>query len=107
MIERDNENRDTQLSTINEADEEELVKRELWEHPEVLELVLEQKKRKCTRSGLVVVIIGAILIALSLLFKTGANSIDGFIAGVGVIVILVGILRILIGFIRPIVPSQM
>jgi len=42
MLEREN---DEQLNTIKEAEAEELVKRELWEHPEVLELVVERKKR--------------------------------------------------------------
>lgn len=107
MIKEEYEYKDEQLHITNEADTEELSKRELWEHPEVLELVLEQKKRKCTRSGLLVVIIGVILIASSLLLKTGAHSIEGFIAGVGVIVIIAGILRILIGLIRPVGPSQM
>jgi hypothetical protein len=47
------------------------------------------------------------LIAPSFVLKTGAHSIEGFIAEVGVIVIVAGILRILIGLIRPVGPSQM
>lgn len=107
MLERENEESDEQLHTIKEADAEELVKRELWEHPEVLELAVERKKRKFTKSGFVLMIIGLIMMAPGLMLHTRANSIEGFIAGVGVFVILVGILRILIGLIRPIVPSQM
>jgi hypothetical protein len=107
MLERENEESDAQLNTIKEADAEELAKRELWEHPEVLEFVVERKKRKFTRNGLVWILIGLVMIAPSIMLKTGANSVAGLIAGIGVFVILVGILRILIGLIRPIVPSQL
>ena len=107
MIDSENEANVTQLNEIKEVDEEELLKRELWEHPDVLELVVERKKRKFTRSGLLAMVIGVILIASGLLLNTGTNSIEGLIVGVGVLVELVGILRILIGLIKPIVPSQM
>jgi hypothetical protein len=96
-----------QLPARKEAGTEELLKRELWEHPEVLELVVERKKRKFIRSGLLVMLIGVILITSGHFLNTGANSIDGWIVGVGVIVELVGLLRLLIGLIRPLVPSQM
>jgi hypothetical protein len=86
---------------------EELVKRELVEHPEVLEKVEERKKRKFIRSGLLVMLFGAVLIAFGLLLYSSAYSIGGFIVGVGVIVVIVGFLRILIGLIKPIVPSQL
>jgi hypothetical protein len=85
MTESESEVSAAQLNTIKEADEEELLKRELWERPEVLELVVERKKRKFTRSGLVLMIIGVILIAPSLLLNTGANSIEGLLVGVGVL----------------------
>jgi hypothetical protein len=107
MIDSESEVNGAQLNAIKEAEAEELLKRELWEHPEVLELVVERKKRKFTRSGLLLMVIGIILIALGFLLNTGANSIEGLIVGVGVLVELVGILRILIGLIKPIVPSQM
>jgi hypothetical protein len=107
MIDSEREENVTQQNEIKEADEEELLKRELWKHPDVLELVVERKKRKFTRSGLLAMVIGIILIASGLPLNTGANSIEGLIVGVGVLVELVGILRILIGLIKPIVPSQM
>ena len=107
MIDSESEEKDTKLNAIKEADAEELLKRELREHPDVLELVVERKKRKFTRSGLLAMVIGVILIASGLLLNTGAHSIESLIVGVGVLVELVGILRILIGLIKPIVPSQM
>jgi hypothetical protein len=88
-------------------DADELVKKELIEHPEVLEVVEERKKRKFTWSGLVLVVIGLVLIASGLQLHTGVYSVEGLIVGIGVIVIIVGILRILIGLIKPIVPSQL
>src|SRR5437764_12982031 len=90
-----------------QSDPEEVVKRELFEHPEILEAVEERKKRKFTRSGMIVILTGIILIALGLSFHSGAYSIGGFIVGVGVIVVIVGICRFLIGLIKPIVPSQL
>ena len=107
MIVSESEANVTQLNAIKETDAEELLKRELWEHPDILVLVVERKKRKFTRSGLLAMVIGVILIASGFLLNTGTNSIEGLIVGVGVLVELVGILRILIGLIKPIVPSQM
>ncbi len=95
------------VAPLNAENAEELVKRELVEHPEVLEEVEERKKRKFTRSGLLVMLFGFILIAFGLLLHSGAYSIGGFTVGVGVIVVIVGFLRILIGLIKPIVPSQL
>jgi hypothetical protein len=90
-----------------DSESEEFVKRELVEHPEILEKVEERKKRKFTRSGLLVMLFGTILIAFGLLLHSSVYSIGGFIVGVGVIVVIVGFLRILIGLINPIVPSQL
>jgi uncharacterized membrane protein len=86
---------------------EEFLKKELEEHPEVLVEVEERKKRKFTWSGLLLVVIGAVLIAIGLLLKSGVNSIESLIVGVGGLLVVIGILRILIGLIRPIVPSQL
>ncbi len=86
---------------------EELAKRELVEHPEVLEAVEERKKRKFTWSGLVLIVIGVVLIAIGLLLNSGVNSIETLIVGVGGLVVIIGILRFLIGLINPIVPSQL
>jgi hypothetical protein len=107
MIDSESEEHVEQLNAINEAGTKELLKRELWEHPEVLELVVERKKRKLTRSGLLLMLIGVILIVPGHLLNTGANSIEGLIVGVGVIIAVIGILTVLVGLIRPLVPSQM
>ncbi len=92
---------------VAQPNAEELAKRELMEHPEVLEVVEERKKRRFTWSGLLLMVIGVVLIGFGLLLNTGINSIESLIIGVGVIIVLVGFLRILIGLINPIVPSQL
>jgi uncharacterized membrane protein len=86
---------------------EESLKRELVEHPEVLEVVEERKKRRFLWSGLLLAIIGAVLIAVGLVLNTGINSIESLFIGVGALIVIIGVLRILIGLIRPIVPSQL
>ena len=90
-----------------QSDPEELVKREMVEHPEILAAAAERKMRKFGPSGLIVLLIGVVLIALGLFLHSGEYTIGGFIAGVGVIVLIIGICRLLIGLIRPIVPSQL
>ena len=85
----------------------ESVKEKLVEHPDVLEVAEERKKRKFTWSGLVVMGVGLLVIVLGLLLNTGVNSIESLIVGGGVIVVIIGILRILIGLIKPIVPDQL
>ena len=90
-----------------QPDPDELVKRELVEHPEILEAATERKMRKFAPSGLVVLVVCVILIALGLAVHAGDYTIGGFIAGVGVIVVIIGMCRILIGLIKPIVPSQL
>ena len=107
MLDRESEEIAAQPNVQELSDPEELVKRELAEHPEIVEAVEERKKRKFTRSGMRVILAGIIFIALGLLFHSGAYSIGGFIVGVGVIVVIVGICRFLIGLIKPIVPSQL
>ena len=107
MLDSESEETIAQPNVKEQVDPEELVKRELAEHPEILEAVEERKKRKFTRSGMRVILTGIILIALGLSFHSGAYSIGGFIVGVGVIVVIVGICRFLIGLIKPIVPSQL
>jgi hypothetical protein len=105
------ENEDEIVEEIPEvklqADPEELVKRELEEHPEILEAAAERKMRKFAPSGLILLLVGVILIALGLAINFSNYSLKGFIAGVGVIVLIIGICRILIGLIKPIVPGQL
>jgi len=98
----ENENND-QLAT----DIDKLAIKELVEHPEVLEVIQERKKRKFTWSGIFVLIFGLLLIGLGLLLHTGVYSAEGLMVGIGVIVVIIGILRILIGLIRPIAPDQL
>jgi hypothetical protein len=107
MLDSESEEIAGQPNVNVQADPEELVKRELAEHPEILEAVEERKKRKFTRSGMAVILAGIIIIVVGLLFHSGAYSIGGFMVGVGVIVVIVGICRFLIGLIKPIVPSQL
>jgi hypothetical protein len=96
-------------SEIGEGTEvpSESAKEKLVEHPEVLEEAEERKKRKFTWSGLVLVGVGLLVIALGLLLNTGLYSIETLIVGGGVIVVIIGFLRILIGLINPIVPDQL
>lgn len=101
MLDEESHERDDELDT------DELIKKELVEHPEVLEVIEERKKRKFTWSGLVVMVVGVAMIVFGLMLRTGAYSLEGVLVVVGGIVVLIGILRILIGWIRPIVPSQL
>ncbi len=93
---------------VVQEDPDEQVRRELVEHPEILEAAVERKMRKFAPSGLIVFVIGVILIALGLFVHSADNAmIGGFLVGVGVIVVIIGLCRFLIGLIRPIVPSQL
>ena len=107
MLDSESEEIIAQPNVKEQLDPEELVKRELAEHPEILEAVEERKKRKFTRSGMIVILAGIIIIALGLLFHSVAFFFGSFVVGVGVIVVIVGICRFLIGLIKPIVPSQL
>ena len=92
---------------LDSEEPSESVKEKLVEQPDVLEIAEERKKRKFTWSGLVLVGVGLLVIALGLLLNTGLYSIETLIVGGGVIVVIIGILRILIGLIKPIVPGQL
>ena len=89
------------------ADPEELVKREMVEHPEILKAATERKMRKFAPSGLIVLLVGVVLIGTGLFIHSGEYTIGSFIVGVGVIVAIIGVCRLLIGLIKPIVPSQL
>ena len=101
MLDEESHEKDDDLDT------DELIKKELVEHPEVLEVIEERKKRKFTWSGLVVMVVGLAMIVFGLMLHTGAYSLEGVLVVVGGIVVLIGILRILIGWINPIVRSQL
>jgi hypothetical protein len=107
MLENEGEIVEEQPQVIVQADPDELVGRELVEHPEILEAAAERKMRKFAPSGLIVLIIGVVLVVLGIFIHSEEYTMGGFIAGVGVIVVIIGICRILIGLIKPIVPSQL
>ena len=107
MLDSEGELIEEQPEVKVQADPEELVKREMVEHPEILEAATERKMRKFAPSGLIVLLVGVVLIALGLFIHSGEYTIGGFIVGVGVIVVIIGMCRILIGLIKPIVPSQL
>ena len=107
MLENEGEIVEERPEVKVQSDQEELVKRELVEHPEILEAAAERKMRKFAPSGLVIVLVGVILIVLGLLIHSNEYTLGGFIVGVGVIVVIVGMCRLLIGLIKPIVPSQL
>ncbi|HWZ18237.1 MAG TPA: hypothetical protein VNW73_05535 [Ktedonobacteraceae bacterium] len=107
MLDSEGELIEEQSEVKMQADPEELVKRELVEHPEILEAATERKMRKFAPSGLIVLLVGVVLIALGLFIHSGEYTIGGFVAGVGVIVVIIGMCRLLIGLIKPIVPSQL
>ena len=58
------------------ADPEELVKREMVEHPEILKAATERKMRKFAPSGLIVLLVGVVLIGTGL-FITLVNILSG------------------------------
>jgi hypothetical protein len=108
MLENEGEIVEEQPDVIVQQDPDEQAKRELVEHPEILEAAVERKMRKFAPSGFIVLMIGAVVIALGLFIHSGDNTtLGGFLVGVGVIVLIIGVCRLLIGLIRPIVPSQL
>jgi hypothetical protein len=107
MLENEGEIVEERPEVKVQPDPEEQVKRELVEHPEILEAAEERKMRKFAPSGLILLLVGVILIVLGLLIHSNEYTIGGFIVGVGVIVVIIGMCRLLIGLIKPIVPSQL
>jgi uncharacterized Tic20 family protein len=107
MLDSEGELIEEQPEVNVQADPEELMKREMVEHPEILEAATERKMRKFAPSGLIVMLVGVVLIGTGLFIHSGEYTIGGFIVGVGVIVVIIGMCRLLIGLIKPIVPSQL
>ncbi len=107
MLDSEGELIEEQPEVNVQADPEELVKREMVEHPEILEAATERKMRKFAPSGLIVMLVGVVFIGTGLFIHSGEYTIGGFIVGVGVIVVIIGMCRLLIGLIKPIVPSQL
>ena len=107
MLENEGELVEEQPDVIIQSDPEAEVKRELVEHPEILEAVSERKMRKFAPSGLVILLAGIVIIALGVFIHSSETIMGGFGVGVGFIIAIIGMCRILIGLIRPIVPSQL
>ena len=107
MLENEGEIVEEHIVVRVPADPEEEVKRELVEHPEILEAVAERKRRKFAPSGLILLLVGVILIAVGLTMTVSSFSLKSLIFGVGVIVLIIGICRVLIGLIKPIFPGQL
>jgi uncharacterized membrane protein YiaA len=68
---------------------------------EALEKAERAKKRRYSRRGLVLSLVGIVLIAVGIGLNTGPASSEGFFVAVGVIVLISGIISFLIGLINP------
>jgi uncharacterized membrane protein YiaA len=68
---------------------------------EALEKAERAKKRRYSRRGLVLSLVGIVLIAVGIVLNTGPASSEGFFVAVGVIVLISGIISFLIGLINP------
>ena len=79
----------------------------LADQAEILDRAVRLKWNKYTWSGLIVIGIGCLLIAIGLLLNTGAYSAEGLLLGFGAIVVFIGIVRIFIGLINPLAPGDL
>ncbi|MBA2677676.1 MAG: hypothetical protein H0U76_04670 [Ktedonobacteraceae bacterium] len=79
----------------------------LADETEILDRAVSLKWNKFTWSGLLIIGIGCLLIAVGLLLNTGAYSAEGLLLGFGAIAVLVGIIRIFIGLINPLAPGDL
>jgi uncharacterized membrane protein YedE/YeeE len=68
---------------------------------EILEKAERAKKRKFTRRGLVLAVIGIIFIGIGIVLNTGPASTEGLFVGVGIIFLISSIISFLIGVINP------
>jgi hypothetical protein len=68
---------------------------------EVLEKAERAKKRRYTRRGLVLSLIGLVCIGIGIYLNTGPASSEGLFVAVGVIILISGIISFLIGVINP------
>jgi hypothetical protein len=68
---------------------------------EALEKAERAKKRRFTRRGLVLSLIGLVFIGIGIYLNTGPASSEGFFVAVGVIILISGIISFLIGVINP------
>ncbi len=79
----------------------------LVDKTEIMDRAVSLKWNKFTWSGLLIIGIGCLMIAIGLLLHTGAYSAEGLLLGFGAIVVLVGIVRIFIGLINPLAPGDL
>ena len=68
---------------------------------EVLEKAEQAKKRRYTRRGLVLSVIGFVLIAIGIVLNTGPASSEGLFVALGIIMLISAIISFLIGVINP------
>ena len=68
---------------------------------ELLKKAEQAKKRRFTRRGLVLSLIGIVFIAVGIVLNTGPASSEGYFVAVGVIILISGIISFLIGVINP------
>ncbi len=68
---------------------------------ELLEKAERAKRRKFTRRGLVLAVIGFIFISIGIVLNTGPASTEGLFVGLGIIVLISSIISFLIGLINP------
>lgn len=78
----------------------------LVDQAEIMDRAVWLKWNKFTWSGLLIIGIGCLMIAIGLILHTGAYSAEGLLLGFGAIAILVGIVRIFIGLINPLAPGD-
>jgi hypothetical protein len=79
----------------------------LVDQTEIMDRAVWRKWNKFTWSGLLIIGIGCLLIAIGLLMNTGAYSAEGLLLGFGAIAVLIGIIRIFIGLINPLAPGDL
>ena len=68
---------------------------------EVLEKAEQAKRRRYTRRGLVLSVIGFVLIAIGIVLNTGPASTEGLFVALGIIMLISAIISFLIGVINP------
>ena len=81
---------------------------EIVEENEILQRAVWKKWNKFTWSGLIIVGIGCVLIALGLPLWSAIGSNGGILLiGFGAIAVLIGLIRVFIGLINPTLPSDL
>ena len=68
---------------------------------EVLEKAEQAKRRRYTRRGIVLAVIGFVLIAIGIVLNTGPASSEGLLVALGIIMLISAIISFLIGVINP------